>query len=48
MHPLLTEKFADAHTADIRADARHGRLFRTTRPLRRHATRRTWWRRDRT
>jgi hypothetical protein len=48
MHPLLTEKIADAHSADLRADARRSRLIRTTRPLRRHAARRTWWRRDRT
>ncbi len=48
MHPLLTEKFADAHSADLRDEARRSRLIRTTRPLRRHEPRRAWWRRDRT
>jgi hypothetical protein len=48
MHPLLTEKFADAHSADLRADVRRSQLTRTTRPLRRHAVLRSWWRRDRT
>jgi hypothetical protein len=48
MHPLLTEKFADAHSADLRAESRRSRQIRTTRPLRRHNLRRTWWRRDRT
>jgi hypothetical protein len=48
MHPLLTEKFADAHSADLRAEARRSRLIRTTRLIRRHDPRRTWWRRDRT
>ena len=46
MHPLFTEKFADAHSADLRDEARRTRLIRTTRRLRHIEPRRAWWRRD--